>query len=195
MVPVAVRMHQVARLRTSTQCKVEKNATKHCIFCVQCDRKCTLSCRIPEKLQDTFGKPQDMPGELWNIRKRTEHLVSCARGRSQTSISSGGGDFAPGTFRTRKFRTGFISHSGLKIEREISHASRIFSPLHLHTLLGLFCGRLTVTGTINITVTTSLTTTVTVTVATTLSFHICFRTCRNGGRNSRRNRYRNRCSR
>ena len=33
----------------------------------------------------------------------------------------GGGDFAPGIFRTRKFRAGFISHSGLKIEREISH--------------------------------------------------------------------------
>ena len=33
----------------------------------------------------------------------------------------GGGIFARGIFRTRKFRAGFISHSGLKIEPEISH--------------------------------------------------------------------------
>ena len=32
---------------------------------------------------------------------------------------------ALGIFRTRKFRTGFISHSGLKIPREILHPSRI----------------------------------------------------------------------
>ena len=37
----------------------------------------------------------------------------------------GRGGFAPGIFRTRKFGTGFISHSGLKIPREISHPSRI----------------------------------------------------------------------
>ena len=40
-------------------------------------------------------------------------------------IQGGGGGFAPGIFRTRKFRTVFISHSGLKIAREISHPSRI----------------------------------------------------------------------
>ena len=39
-----------------------------------------------------------------------------------------GGDSAPGIFSTRKFHTGFISHSGLKIEPEKSHASRIFYP-------------------------------------------------------------------
>ena len=37
----------------------------------------------------------------------------------------GGGGFTLGFFRTRKFRTKFISHSGLKIPREISHPSRI----------------------------------------------------------------------
>ena len=36
-----------------------------------------------------------------------------------------GGGFAPGIFLTRKLRTGFISHSGLKIPRENSHPSRI----------------------------------------------------------------------
>ena len=36
-----------------------------------------------------------------------------------------GGNFALKFFRTRKFRTEFISHSGLKIPREISHPSRI----------------------------------------------------------------------
>ena len=39
----------------------------------------------------------------------------------QIALTGGGGDFAQGIFRTRKFRAGFISHSGLKIEREISH--------------------------------------------------------------------------
>ena len=39
--------------------------------------------------------------------------------------NKGGGDFARGFFRTRKFRTEFISHSDLKIPREISHPSRI----------------------------------------------------------------------
>ena len=33
----------------------------------------------------------------------------------------GGRNFARGIFRTRKFHAGCISHSGLKIEREISH--------------------------------------------------------------------------
>ena len=37
------------------------------------------------------------------------------------AIHGGGGNFALGIFRTRKFRAGFISHSGLKIEREILH--------------------------------------------------------------------------
>ena len=37
----------------------------------------------------------------------------------------GGGGFTPGILRMRQFRTEFISHSGLKIPREISHPSRI----------------------------------------------------------------------
>ena len=41
------------------------------------------------------------------------------------AINYRGGDFAQGLFRTRKFRTEFISHSGLKIPWEISHPSRI----------------------------------------------------------------------
>ena len=40
----------------------------------------------------------------------------------------GGGGVAPGIFCTRKFCAGFISHSGLKLEREISHASRESPP-------------------------------------------------------------------
>ena len=43
------------------------------------------------------------------------------------SLRGGGGNFAPGIFRTRKFRAGFISHSGLKIEREISHLPGLFT--------------------------------------------------------------------
>ena len=38
-----------------------------------------------------------------------------------------GENFAPGIFRTRKFRAGFISHNGLKIEREISHLPGLFT--------------------------------------------------------------------
>ena len=42
-------------------------------------------------------------------------------------VYRGGGNFALGIFRTRKFRAGFISHSGLKIEREISHLPGLFT--------------------------------------------------------------------
>ena len=50
-----------------------------------------------------------------------------------TCISTGrksyrrGEIFAPGIFRTRKFRAGFMSHSGLKIERVISHLPGLFT--------------------------------------------------------------------
>ena len=40
-------------------------------------------------------------------------------------VHSGGQIFALGFFRTRKFRTEFIPHSGLRISPEISHPSRI----------------------------------------------------------------------
>ena len=40
----------------------------------------------------------------------------------------GGGDLHWKFLHERIFRTGFISHSGLKIERETSHASGIFYP-------------------------------------------------------------------
>ena len=39
----------------------------------------------------------------------------------------GGKFFAPGIFRMRKFRAGIISHSGMKIEREISHLPGLFT--------------------------------------------------------------------
>ena len=55
----------------------------------------------------------------------------CTATPPQISLYSGhylkyrGGGGSPGIFRTRKFRTGLISHSALKIPREIWHPSRI----------------------------------------------------------------------
>ena len=102
-----------------------------------CWDKCCmlLVCCLPTSQTPPRASPASLSWSGLSVAEdgQIAHQESCAkqkvdRKRARTSAVScrgGGGIFALGFFRTRKFRTEFISHSGLKIPRQISHPSRI----------------------------------------------------------------------
>ena len=80
----------------------------------------SLLSRTGTCLSRTLPKTKARTEKLRSIVTR-HNVTNLERAVQENANYRGGGDFARGIFRTRKFRAGFISHRGLKIEREISH--------------------------------------------------------------------------
>ena len=89
-----------------------------------CRRRWALIFPLPNTY--TWGAGHVLtPATVW-MDLRPFHSVAIPLAQHlHSSYRGGGGIFALGFFRTRKFRTEFVSHSGLKIPWEISHPSRI----------------------------------------------------------------------